>query len=56
MKLENETLNETLRMVKHNHRELIHYTQYHLVDYTEDHISQWGLDTKREVVSLLVSV
>ena len=39
MQQEHETLNETLRMVKHNHRKLIHYTQYHLVDYTEDHIS-----------------
>ena len=39
MKREHETLNETLWMVKHNHRELINYTQYHLVDYTEDHIS-----------------
>ena len=52
---EHETLNETLCMVKHNHRSLIHYTQYHLVDYTEDHISQWGIDTKQEIMSLLVA-
>ena len=55
MQQEHETLNETLQMVKYNHRELIHYTQYHLVGYMEDHISQWGIDTKREMVSLLVA-
>ena len=55
MQQEHETLNKTLRMVKHNHRELIHYTQYHLVYYTEDHISLWGIDTKQEMVSLLVA-
>ena len=54
-KREHETLNETLRMVKHKHRELIHYTQYHLVDYMEDHISWWGIDTKLEMLSLLVA-
>ena len=52
---EHETLNETLRMVKDNHRSLIHHTQYHLIYYTEDHICQWGIDTKREMLSLLVA-
>ena len=42
-------------MVKHKHRELIHYTQYHFVDYTEDHISWWGINSKREMVSMLVA-
>ena len=55
MKWEHETLNETFWMVKHNHRELIHYTQYHLVDYTKDHISRWVIDTKQEMVSFLVA-
>ena len=54
-KREHETLNETLQMVKHKHRELIHYTHYHLVYYKEEHISWWGIDTKREMVSLLVA-
>ena len=52
---EHETLNETLRTVKDNHRSLIHHSQYHLIDYTEDHIVRWGIDTKREMVSLLVA-
>ena len=52
---EHETLNETLRTVKENHRSLIHHSQYHLIDYTEDHIDWWGIDTKREMVSLLVA-
>ena len=52
---EHETLNATLRMVKENHRSLIHHSQYHLIEYTEDHIGWWGMDTKREMVSLLVA-
>ena len=52
---EHEKLNETLQMVKDNHRSLIHHSQYHLVDYTEDHIGRWGIDTKREMISLLVA-
>ena len=50
-----DTLNETLRMVRENHRKLIHHSQYHLIDYTEDHIGWWGIDTKREMLSLLVA-
>ena len=52
---EHQTLNEKLRMVKDNHRSLIHHTQYHLIYYTEDHIGHWVIDTKREIVSLLVA-
>ena len=53
---EHETMNATLRMVKENHWSLIHHSQYHLVEYTEDQIGWWGIDTKREMVSLLVAV
>ena len=50
-----ETLNAAPRMVKENHWSLIHHSQYHLVEYTEDHIGRWGIDTKQEMVSLLVA-
>ena len=52
---EHETLNATLRMVKENHRSLIHHSQNHLVEYTEYHIGRWGIDTKREMVNSLVA-
>ena len=52
---EHETLNATLRVMKENHRSLMHHSQYHLVEYTEDNIDRWGIDTKREMVSLLVA-
>ena len=32
---EKEMLEKTLRMFKQNFRELVHYTQYHLVEYTD---------------------
>ena len=51
---EHEVLNKTLRMIKDRHKELIHFTRYHLVDYTDDHINGWSINTKQEMVNLLV--
>ena len=51
---ENEVLEETQRMIEAQHRELIHCTQYHLVDYTEEQITGWERDTKREMVNILM--
>ena len=47
---EQEMLETTLIRFQHNFRELLHYTQYNLADYSEDQIMQWGMDTKREMV------
>ena len=52
---ETEMLERTLCEVCEKHREMIHYTQYQLVDYTDDQIGRWNIDTKREMVSVLVA-
>ena len=52
---ENELLEATLIRFKQNFRDLLHYTQYNLVEYTENQIEHWGLDTKREMVNILVA-
>ena len=48
-------LGRRLGEVREKHREMIHYTQYQLVDYTDDQIDQWNIETKREMVSVLVA-
>ena len=48
-------LEKTLRTFKQNFRELVHYTQYHLVEYTDEQIERWGIATKREMVSILMA-
>ena len=52
---ETEMLGRTLREVRKKHWEMIHYTQYQLVDYTDDQIDQWNIETKREMVIVLVA-
>ena len=52
---ENELLEATLLRFKQNYQDLLHYTQYNLVDYTDEQIEHWGLDTKREMVNILVA-
>ena len=51
----NELLEATLIRFKQNFRDLLHYTQYNLVEYTDDQIEHWGLDTKREMVNISVA-
>ena len=48
-----EMLDKTLHKFKLNYRELLHYTQYHLVDYTDDQIERWSIDKKQKMVSIL---
>ena len=52
---ENELLEATLIRFKQNYRDLMHYMQYNLVDYTNKQIEHWGLDTKQEMVNILVA-
>ena len=52
---EKEMLEKTLQMFKQNFRELVHYTKYHLVEYTDEQIEQWSVATKREMVSILMA-
>ena len=52
---ENELLEATLIRFKQNFRDLLHYMQYNMVEYTDDQIKHWGLDTKREMVNILVA-
>ena len=51
---ENELLEATLIRFKQNFQELLHYTQYNLVEYTDDQIMHGGMDTKREMVNMLL--
>ena len=48
-------LEKILHKFKQNYRDLVHYTQYHLVEYTDDQIEQWSIATKREMVSILIA-
>ena len=48
-------LDLTLTRFQHNFWELLHYTQYSLVDYTEKQIMKWGMDKKREMVNILLA-
>ena len=43
---ETEMLERTLREVREKHREMIYYTQYQLVDYTDDQIGRWNIEKK----------
>ena len=43
-------------MFKQNFRELVHYTQYHLVEYMEEQVERWSIATKREMVNILMVV
>ena len=52
---EKEMLEKTLWMFKQNFREMVHYMQYHLVEYTDEQIEQWSIATKREMVSILMA-
>ena len=52
---ENELLETTLIRFRQNFRELLNYTQYNLVDYTDDQIKYWGMDTKKEMVNILLA-
>ena len=53
---EKEMLEKTLCKFKQNYRDLVHYTQYHLVEYTDEQIERWSIATKREMVSILIAV
>ena len=48
-------LDKTLHKFKQNYRDLLNYTQYHLVDYMDDQIELWSIATKREMVSILIA-
>ena len=48
-------LESTLIRFRHNFRDLLHYTQYNLVEYTDDKIMHWEMDTKREMVNILLA-
>ena len=48
-------MEKTLRMFKQNFRELVHYTQYHFVEYTDEQVERWSIATKREMVSILMA-
>ena len=50
-----ELLEATLIRLKQKFRELLHYTQYNLVEYTDDQIMHWGMDMKREMVNILLA-
>ena len=52
---EHEMLEKTLVRFRINYRELLHHTQYNLVEYYEEKITQWGIDKKREMVNILVA-
>ena len=52
---EQEMLEKKLVRFRHNFRELLHHTQYNLVEYSEDQIMQWGIDTKREMVNIFLA-
>ena len=51
---EKEMLEKTLHKFKQNYRDLVYYTQYHLVEYTDYQIEGWSIATKREMVSILI--
>ena len=42
-------------MFKQNFRELVHYTQYHLVEYMDEQVERWSIATKREMVNILMA-
>ena len=48
-------LKKTLQMFKQNFRELVHYTQFHLVECTNEQVEQWSIATKKEMVSILIA-
>ena len=52
---EHEIFDKTLDMFRLNYRELLHYSDYNLAEYTEDQTKHWGLDTKREIVKILIA-
>ena len=52
---ENELLKATLIRIKQNIRDLLHYMQYNLVEYTDDQIMHWRMDTKMEMVNILLT-
>ena len=52
---EHEMLKTTLIRFRQNFRDLLHYMQYNLVEYTDDQIMHWGMDRKREMVNILLA-
>ena len=52
---EQEMLEKTLVRFRLNYRELLHYTKYNLVEYSEEKITQWVIDTKREMLNILMA-
>ena len=44
---ENETMNKRLQMFWEKHRELVHYSQYQLIDYDDDEVILWSLQIKK---------
>ena len=48
-------LDKTLDRFRLNFRELLNHTQYNLAEYTEEQMQHWGVDTKREMVNILIS-
>ena len=52
---EQEMIESTLIRFRQNFWDLLHYTQYNLVEYTDDQIMHWVMDTKREMVNILLA-
>ena len=52
---EHEILEKTLVRFRLNFRDLLHHTQYNLVEYTEEKITQWDINMKREMVNILLA-
>ena len=48
-------LDKTLERFQLNFRELLHHTQYNLAEYTEEQTQYWVIDTKREMVNILIA-
>ena len=52
---EHKMLDKTLARFRLNFEELLHHTQYNLAEYTEEQTQQWGIDTKIEMVNILIA-
>ena len=51
---ENESMNRTLQMFQEKHRELVHYSMYHLIDYDDEEVMLWILEIKKELLRILI--
>ena len=52
---EHEVLEKTLDSFRLNFRDLLYYSQYNLAEYTEKQTQHWGINTKREMVNILIA-